>query len=101
MPHNPFATDEPSSNRWLLTTGVAGLAGAVVIGSTLLGFLGKERGGDQAPASVNPADFWQRTEVSKVTTTVKSPRPLSPPSPIAKSRSPTGPTPKSSSTRSW
>ena len=62
-PHNPFATDEPSSNRWLLITGVAGLAGAVVIGSTLMGFLGKERGGDQAPASVNPADFWQRTEV--------------------------------------
>jgi murein DD-endopeptidase MepM/ murein hydrolase activator NlpD len=60
--NNPFASDEPSSNRWLLTTCVAGLAGAIAIGSTLLGFLGGEHGGDQALASVNPADFWQRTE---------------------------------------
>jgi murein DD-endopeptidase MepM/ murein hydrolase activator NlpD len=60
-PNNPFAADEPSSNRWLLTTCVAGLAGAIVIGSALLGFIGNEKGGDQALASVNPADFWQRT----------------------------------------
>ena len=59
--NNPFAADEPSSNRWLLTTCVAGLAGAIVIGSTMLGFLGNERGGDRALASVDPADFWQRT----------------------------------------
>jgi murein DD-endopeptidase MepM/ murein hydrolase activator NlpD len=60
-PNNPFAADEPSGNRWLLTTCIAGLAGAIVIGSALLGFVGNDAGGDQALASVNPADFWQRT----------------------------------------
>jgi hypothetical protein len=38
--HNPFNTgDEPSHNRWMLTTCVAGMAGSLVIGSALLGFL--------------------------------------------------------------
>jgi hypothetical protein len=39
-PHNPFvASDEPTDKRWMLTTCVAGIAGSVVIGSALLGFL--------------------------------------------------------------
>lgn len=58
--NNPFATDEPGSKRWLLITCVTGLVGGIAIGTSLLGFPGAERGGDQAMASVNPADFWQR-----------------------------------------
>lgn len=62
--HNPFSSEEPaaSSNRWLLTTCVAGVAGSVVIGSALLGFLGGESGGESALASVSPAQLWQRTQ---------------------------------------
>lgn len=60
--HNPFGTvDEPSHNRWMLTTCVAGIAGSMVIGSALLGFL-SEHGPDAALASLSPAQLWQRTQ---------------------------------------
>jgi murein DD-endopeptidase MepM/ murein hydrolase activator NlpD len=60
--HNPFgAVDEPSHNRWMLTTCVAGIAGSVVIGSALLGFL-SEHGADAALASLSPSQLWQRTQ---------------------------------------
>ena len=56
LPTSPAAIAGFSLPSW------PGLAGAIAIGSTMLGFLGTERGGDQALASVEPADFWQRTE---------------------------------------
>jgi hypothetical protein len=61
-PHNPFGADEPTGNRWLLTTCVAGIAGSLVVGSALLGILGSEGGGDSALASVSPTELWQRTQ---------------------------------------
>ena len=61
-PHNPFSTaDEPSHNRWMLTTCVAGIAGSMVIGSALLGFI-SDHGTDAALASLSPAQLWQRTQ---------------------------------------
>jgi murein DD-endopeptidase MepM/ murein hydrolase activator NlpD len=61
-PHNPFgAVDEPSHNRWMLTTCVAGIAGSMVIGSALLGFL-SDHGTDAALASLSPSQLWQRTQ---------------------------------------
>ena len=61
-PHNPFSSaDEPSHNRWMLTTCVAGIAGSMVIGSALLGFL-SDQGTDAALASLSPAQLWQRTQ---------------------------------------
>ena len=61
-PHNPFGADEPTGNRWLLTTCVAGIAGSLVVGSALLGILGSEGGSDSALASVTPTELWQRTQ---------------------------------------
>ena len=61
-PHNPFDPDEPSGNRWLLTTCVAGIAGSLVVGTALLGVLGSGNGGDSALASVTGTEIWQRTQ---------------------------------------
>ena len=61
-PHNPFGPDEPSGNRWLLTTCVAGIAGSLVVGTALLGVLGSGNGGDSALASVTGTEIWQRTQ---------------------------------------
>ena len=56
--HNPFGTaDEPSGNRWMLTTCVAGIAGSMVIGSALLGFLGDRASTDAALASFSPSEL--------------------------------------------
>jgi murein DD-endopeptidase MepM/ murein hydrolase activator NlpD len=63
-PHNPFvASDEPTDKRWMLTTCVAGIAGSVVIGSALLGFLADDSS-DSALASLSPAQLWQRTQAA-------------------------------------
>ena len=63
--HNPFGTaDEPSGNRWMLTTCVAGIAGSMVIGSALLGFLGDRASTDAALASFSPSELWQRTQAA-------------------------------------
>jgi murein DD-endopeptidase MepM/ murein hydrolase activator NlpD len=60
--HNPFNPgDEPSQNRWMLTTCVAGMAGSLVIGSALLGFLAEDAT-DTALASLSPAQIWQKTQ---------------------------------------
>jgi murein DD-endopeptidase MepM/ murein hydrolase activator NlpD len=64
--HNPFGTsfttsDEPTHNRWMLTTCVAGIAGSMVIGSALLGFLGEDVT-DASLASLSPTQLWQRTQ---------------------------------------
>jgi murein DD-endopeptidase MepM/ murein hydrolase activator NlpD len=62
--HNPFGNnEEPTHNRWMLTTCVAGIAGSVVIGSALLGFLG-DKATDTALASLSPAQLWQRTQAA-------------------------------------
>ncbi len=60
--HNPFNPgDEPSHNRWMLTTCVAGMAGSLVIGSALLGFLADDAT-DAALASLSPSQIWQKTQ---------------------------------------
>jgi len=61
--HNPFSnTEEPSHNRWMLTTCVAGIAGSLVIGSALLGFLAEDA--TESLASLSPAQLWQRTQAA-------------------------------------
>lgn len=60
--HNPFgSSDEPSHNRWMLTTCVAGIAGSIVIGSALLGFLA-DGATDTTLSSLSPSQLWQRTQ---------------------------------------
>jgi murein DD-endopeptidase MepM/ murein hydrolase activator NlpD len=62
-PHNPFGnSDEPTHNRWMLTTCVAGIAGSLVIGSALVGFLGEDAG--QSLASLSPSELWQKTQAA-------------------------------------
>jgi murein DD-endopeptidase MepM/ murein hydrolase activator NlpD len=62
--HNPFGnSDEPTHNRWMLTTCVAGVAGSLVIGSALLGFLGNDAA-DGTLGSLTPAQLWQRTQAA-------------------------------------
>jgi murein DD-endopeptidase MepM/ murein hydrolase activator NlpD len=63
--HNPFGTaDEPTGNRWMLTTCVAGVAGSLVIGSALLGFFGDRAATETALASLSPSELWQRTQAA-------------------------------------
>jgi murein DD-endopeptidase MepM/ murein hydrolase activator NlpD len=63
--HNPFGTaDEPTGNRWMLTTCVAGVAGSLVIGSALLGFFGDHAATETALASLSPSELWQRTQAA-------------------------------------
>ena len=58
---DPFHHEEPRHNRWLLTTCVAGVAGSLVIASTLLGIFGDEPSltGKQQ-GGFDPATFWQQ-----------------------------------------
>ncbi len=52
---NPFDL-EPPHHRWLLTTCVAGIAGSLLIGSTVLGIFGENSGSRDAFASVATHD---------------------------------------------
>ena len=57
---DPFHHEEPRHNRWLLTTCVAGVAGSLVIASTLLGIFGEEPSASGKLSALDPATFWQQ-----------------------------------------
>lgn len=50
---NPFYSDTPRSSHWLLTTCIAGVAGSLVVGAALLGFIGSNGYSNDAYASIN------------------------------------------------
>ncbi len=62
--HNPFADDQPSHYRWLMTTCVAGVAGAAIITGAVLGLFGEEPAANVVYASVKPDEIWQRPAVT-------------------------------------
>ncbi|MGI9463498.1 MAG: hypothetical protein ACR2OM_06140, partial [Aestuariivirgaceae bacterium] len=62
--HNPFADDEPTPHRWLLTTCAAGLAGTAIIAGAVLGLFGQNSKSGSAQASVQPIEIWQRPAVT-------------------------------------
>lgn len=62
--HNPFAGDEPTHHRWLMTTCVAGAAGAAIIAAAVMGLFGDASTTGSAQASVQPTEIWQRPAVT-------------------------------------
>lgn len=50
---NPFDSDTPRGSHWLLTTCIAGVAGTLVVGAALLGFMGSNGYSNDAYASIN------------------------------------------------
>jgi len=50
---NPFDSDAPRGSHWLLTTCIAGVAGTLVVGAALLGFIGSNGYSNDAYASIN------------------------------------------------
>ena len=62
--HNPFAGDEPTHHRWLVTTCVAGAAGAAIITAAVMGLFGDTSATGTAQASVQPTEIWQRPAVT-------------------------------------
>ena len=50
---NPFESDMPRGSHWLLTTCIAGVAGTLVVGAALLGFMGGNGHSNDAYASIN------------------------------------------------
>jgi len=50
---NPFESDTPRGSHWLLTTCIAGVAGTLVVGAALLGFMGSNGHSNDAYASIN------------------------------------------------
>jgi murein DD-endopeptidase MepM/ murein hydrolase activator NlpD len=50
---NPFDCDTPGGAHWLLTTCIAGVAGTLVVGAALLGFIGSNGSSNDAYASIN------------------------------------------------
>ena len=61
--HDPFHEEETRPHRWLITTCIAGVAGSLVIGASILGLF-SENGASTAQASVNLDERWQRPTVS-------------------------------------
>jgi murein DD-endopeptidase MepM/ murein hydrolase activator NlpD len=53
---NRFDTDNPRGSHWLLTTCIAGVAGTLVVGAALLGFIGSNGYSNDAHASINSRD---------------------------------------------
>jgi murein DD-endopeptidase MepM/ murein hydrolase activator NlpD len=53
---NPFDSDTPRGSHWLLTTCIAGVAGTLVVGAALLGFIGSNGYSNDAYASINSRD---------------------------------------------
>ncbi len=53
---NPFDSDTPRGSHWLLTTCIAGVAGTLVAGAALLGFIGSNGYSNDAHASINSRD---------------------------------------------
>lgn len=54
---NPFDV-EPVHHRWLLTTCVAGIAGSLIIGGTVLGLFGENAAPGDAFAAINTASLY-------------------------------------------
>src|SRR5262245_6786451 len=50
---NPFGSETPRRSHWLLTTCIAGVAGTLVVGAALLGFIGSNGYSNDAYASIN------------------------------------------------
>ena len=63
-----FAAVSGGQSRWLLSACVAGIAGSLIIGGTLMGLFGSPRVSTVAMASVQPTELWQRPAI-----TVKGP----------------------------
>jgi len=61
--HDPFHEEESRPHRWLVTTCIAGVAGSLVIGASILGLF-SENGATTAQASINLTERWQRPTVS-------------------------------------
>ena len=58
-----FPAEETGRSQWLLTTCIAGVAGTLVIGAAILGFIGSN--GYNAQASINPSELaTKRSEAS-------------------------------------
>jgi murein DD-endopeptidase MepM/ murein hydrolase activator NlpD len=57
-----FVPEETGRSHWLLTTCIAGVAGTLVIGAAVLGFVGSN--GYNAEASINPSEQAARNEAS-------------------------------------
>jgi murein DD-endopeptidase MepM/ murein hydrolase activator NlpD len=53
---NPFDSETPRGSHWLLTTCIAGVAGTLVVGAALLGFVGSNGYSSDAYASINSRD---------------------------------------------
>ncbi len=53
---NPFETEPSRASHWLLTTCIAGVAGTLVVGAAVLGFVGSSGYSTDALASINSAD---------------------------------------------
>ncbi len=62
--HNPFADDEPTHHRWLMTACAAGITGATIIAGAMLGLFGDNTSSNLALASVQPSEIWQRPAVT-------------------------------------
>jgi murein DD-endopeptidase MepM/ murein hydrolase activator NlpD len=50
---NPFDSEPSRGSHWLLTTCIAGVAGTLVVGAALLGFIGSNGHSNDAYASIN------------------------------------------------
>ena len=53
---NPFETEPSRASHWLLTTCIAGVAGTLVVGAAVLGFVGSTGYSNDAMASINSRD---------------------------------------------
>lgn len=53
---DPFAAEPTRPSHWLLTTCIAGIAGTLVIGAAILGFVGSSGYSNDAMASINTRD---------------------------------------------
>jgi murein DD-endopeptidase MepM/ murein hydrolase activator NlpD len=53
---DPFDSETPRGSHWLLTSCIAGVAGTLIIGAALLGFMGSNGPSNDAYASINSAE---------------------------------------------
>jgi len=61
--HDPFHEEDVQPHRWLITTCIAGVAGSMVIGASVLGLF-SETGSSSAQASVGLTERWQKPTVA-------------------------------------
>lgn len=62
--HDPFHDHPRQENRWLLTTCLAGLAGSVIVGGTLVGLFGYVFPRDVSEVAFNTI-FWQQSSSTR------------------------------------